>query len=754
MSKPKILFVLPPYTPGSAESFLPYLGTAYIQAYLKQQGIESQQFIRPCGTVDQVARDICSYGADFVGFTCYDINYYFVRLLSQAVKKISPSTTIFVGGPTATSSDELIMRDCPFIDACFRGEAEISVFEALSRPPEKWDQVRSLTFRSNGEIIRTEGRDIITSGTRGAELDVLPSPFLLNIIDEKWAESSFTILAPLSSRGCPFNCTYCSFSQVSTKKVRYHSIDRIIAEMEIIQELWKKYAPVDQLGWVEFSDDCFNVNLKRAKQLCQALVSAKIRLPLWADLHAQNIDEELIQLMRQAGFTFFNIGLESGSPGVLRNICKVRSSSMSDKSLKREKTFLSNVRQAVQWAKQEKILVSVSIIQGLPGEQKAEANETMRFLEQLPVDYYHHNYLRIFPGTPLFTEHHKFGIEIEPSETVLPYITRHAYDLGEIPVGKHSDVYNSGMYAAFDFISGIWGTEQDPGHSEGTHFTFLPPIDEWNSRDLEWLGRNTVFFTRVMAASASFSDEHGRRSFLSRMAAHQVPTQHFAFLLPADQEEKKDNQIYDESYRLFIHSLYKPIHVISPMIHRIGFSDLIHSAPSQVPSNQLIVSLPPIKSLEDFSVTGSKMSADDISSVLINKNAMLEDSCKWGPTRCPAAQLQRLIFTKNKGIKTCFSSPELAHIGCNLSSIKDKLVQLMKQEEERRNCRECPVSDTCARCLFPEPFSVEEYCQLKRQSFFAGSEKLTPQHIRFLWWPIGKLEVNKAGEMDPASVFK
>ncbi len=737
--------------PGSAEFFSPYLGTAYIQAYLKQHGIESQQFIRPYGTVEQVARDICSYGTDFVGFTCYDFNYYYVRLLSQAVKKISPSTTIVVGGPTASSSDDLIMRDCPFIDACFRGEAEISVFEALSQPHGKWDQVRSLTFRSNGKIIRTESRDIITSGTRGAELDVLPSPFLLNIIDKKWVESTSIMpgalsimFGTLSSRGCPFNCTYCSFPQVSTRKVRYHSIERIIAEMEIIRELWNKYSPAALLRWVSFYDDCFNVNIKRAKQLCQALVSAKIRLPLWADLHAQHIDEELIQLMRQAGFISFNIGLESGSPEVLRNICKVRSGSMSDKSLKREKTFLSNVSQAVQWTKQEKISVSVSIIQGLPGEQKAEANKTMRFLEQLPVDFYFHNYLKIFPGTQLFTEHHKFGIEIEPSETVLPYITHHAYDLGEIPVGKHSDVYNFGMLTAFDFISGIWGTEQAPGHSTGTYFTFLPPIDEWNSRDLEWLGRNTMFFTRVMAVSTSFSDEQARRSFLSRMAAHQVPTQNFTFLLPADREENKDNQIHDGSYRLFIHSLYKAIHVISPLIHRIGFSDLIDSDPSQVPSNQLIVSLLPIKSLEDFSVTTSKMSDGDISSVLIKKNAMLEDSCKWGPARCPAARLQRMIISKNKGIKTCFSSPELAHIGCNLSSIKDKLVQLMNQEEERRNCRECPVSDTCARCLFPEPFSVEEYCQLKRQPFFAGSEKLTPQHIRFLWWPTGRLAMEAA----------
>jgi radical SAM superfamily enzyme YgiQ (UPF0313 family) len=731
MSNPRIIFVFPPYNSGyQMDSYLPCLGATYIQAYLKTKGVESLQFVekRP-HTVDDTARMICDYETDFVGFTCYDTNYYLVKILAQAIKRIAPSRHVLVGGPAATSSDLLIMEDCSAIDACFRGEAEFTLYLAITKPPEEWDQIAGLTFRKKNKIIRTDKQNDTFRAKQDRELDIFPSPYLQGCIDENWIDYHYI----LTSRGCAYHCIYCSFSLVPSKKVRYHSIDRIIAEMKVVKDLRKKNSSSRQQEHVLILDECFNSNLKRAKQICRALIDEQIGLPLWTELRAEFIDQELLMLMRKAGFTSVNLGLESAVPEILRTVCKARSVNSKEHNLKREQQFLSKVIQAVRWAKQERFHVTVSIVQGLPGEGIAEAEETMHFLEQLGTDAYYHNQLKIFPGTRLFTQHRRFGIDVTPSESILPYATHHSYDISRTPVGENSDISILGKRIAHEIIGGVWGAFENPDKIPSPHFVLFQSPPEWESEYFSWLSKNIPLGTRIVAMSAKYNNNKERRLFKETMVRHLVPTQYFFFLSPMMTQRKIASK--EKLMRLTYTSLYKPTHRIAPVIRQVGFEDLEHSQPSHIPEDQLVLSFlsehaqKREKQIAPFGVSRLR----DLSSLVVKKMAAIEDGCRWAESSCPAPFLRRLIFNSDLGVKTCFASPELGKAGDDLNSLKQELLDFKVQEEENRGCQACPVSHMCAKCLFPHPFTVGEYCKLQKERVFVSAWKNSSRKIQSTW---------------------
>ena len=112
------------------------------------------------------------YNADVIGFTCYDANYPYVRLLARYLKKKNQHLTIILGGPTATFSPHVIMAHTPEIDLCIRGEGEQTTLELMQKEFKDLEGTKGITFRSHNEIISTPNRPLISSGVTGKELDI------------------------------------------------------------------------------------------------------------------------------------------------------------------------------------------------------------------------------------------------------------------------------------------------------------------------------------------------------------------------------------------------------------------------------------------------------------------------------------------------------------------------------------------------------------------------------------------------------
>ncbi|MBU7018746.1 MAG: cobalamin B12-binding domain-containing protein, partial [Theionarchaea archaeon] len=222
-----MIFVFPPIPRGFLFTY--HLGAGYIRSYV-QNSVETAQFVtnRKMSTPD-IVKGILDYNPLRVGFTCYDANYAYVRILARLIKRTSPDVTIIVGGPTATFSAEEIMEHTPEIDVCVRGEGEETVLELMQK--DDLEGIRGITFRSGPRIMTTPDRPLITGGRgKGRELDVLPSPYLTGSIPPDGKSGILT------ARGCVYHCIYCNFSTMFNHTIRYHSIERVIQELKLLSD--------------------------------------------------------------------------------------------------------------------------------------------------------------------------------------------------------------------------------------------------------------------------------------------------------------------------------------------------------------------------------------------------------------------------------------------------------------------------------------------------------------------------------------
>jgi len=265
----------------SRVSFTYHLGMGYIHAYLKTKGIDSAFYIqdRPLYP-KKIVEDILDENPRMIGFNCCDTNYYIVKLLTQGLKKAGCKNPIVVGGPTATFTDQLIMEDNPAIDICVRGEGEQTVFELFQGLFNKTPlhRVKGITFREKGKIIRTRDRPLINS------IDEMPSPYLTRTIPPQMAGE----LGILTARGCSHSCTYCLFSAMSRRTVRFYSIERIMAELSMVSQ----YVPGKTL--IKIYDDSFSIDPGRVMELCRRIREEGLSryFDFWCETRADSVDRE------------------------------------------------------------------------------------------------------------------------------------------------------------------------------------------------------------------------------------------------------------------------------------------------------------------------------------------------------------------------------------------------------------------------------------------------------------------------------
>jgi anaerobic magnesium-protoporphyrin IX monomethyl ester cyclase len=451
-----ILFLFPPAS-GNRGSFLPHLGTAYLQAALTQAGISSGQFhCSLAGNTGEIAKAVLESKPSIVGLTVYDSNLGVALNIAHHIKAQSPSTWIMLGGPTSTFSHQRILNRHRFVDVCALGEMEEaapSIIEKLlgaadGRPPDSLRSSPGVAFRAEAAVVTSGLPPLVGRGGGGRfQLDQLRSPYLSGVLTDGHA-------GLLTGRGCNQNCVYCCFAAIGRRSTRLHSIDRVLEELDVIAHLARASGD-DRV--VTFHDDTFTLLPERAKELCARIASRNLGLRFSCITRADKVDDELLRAMKDAGFVAIAFGLESAVPSILRTIGKVRPPGYADASLDPERDFIERVRRSVATAKQLGMLVGVSIILGLPGETRKDGEATVTFVRQLPVDYYMHNLLLVFEGTPLWTTCNRYGIDIEDGPLGLPVLTRYAYDPYSVKPAENCSQLRDASYALDLAVHGLHG---------------------------------------------------------------------------------------------------------------------------------------------------------------------------------------------------------------------------------------------------------------------------------------------------------
>lgn len=688
-----MLFVFPPAPTEDTFNF--HLGAGYVQAFLQHHGVTTDQITTSKkNTVPEIVEKIFQYNPDVIGFTCYDWNYYYVRLLVRALKK-KDNPKIVVGGPTATFSAEKILAHTPEIDICVRGEGESPTLKLLQTQFNNIHTIKGISFCSNGTIVSTPPHPLISSRKKGEELDVIPSPYLTDIIPP---DKNTGIL---TSRGCVYSCTYCNFSAMFNHTVRYHSIDRVIQELKYIQNHW------NTPRFLTINDDTFTLDVNRAKKICTRIIEEDIDIPLQVETRPDTCDEELIQLLKKAGVIQISLGLESACPSVLQK---------AKKAPGKEKKFLRKVKLCTQWAKNNDMTVWVSAIFGLPGENMKDAQKTLDFIKELPVDGYIHNVLSVYEGTELFSSRDTYQLYVEHSPFFLPYVTEHSYDVSKIPWLPCSQIDRQIATWKRKYSNIISYNVEDNTYQN----LVLKKIPDTHTL-YNWLKRVCVLPVTILDMTQNLSRSKAV-SHLKALINHEVPVgSYLMWLNHPEPVVVKYSTIMDLEipvkeipFRVKDHddtNIHRNTKTNAQTKTNTNMNTNMNT--STIPRNAYtITNAEDIKGLTTFVNSHQENGILTLSSDIIS--GTIKTACRWGESVCPAISGGILVIN-GESVLSCVHGGCIGKIGDDIAVLKKNLQNIKEKREKERECQRCPVKDTCSHCLFPHPFTDDEFCTLKRE---------------------------------------
>lgn len=311
--------------------------------------------------------------ADVYGMSCWTANRRGVALVARLMKALRPNVPVVVGGPHATPLAAEMLAHHPEIDVVTRGEAEDTFRELVARI-ERGDPLTGIAgtaHREGGRVVLAPERAAVSN------LDALESP-----------HRHFDTHIVMTSRGCPWQCTFCGAETTWGRGFRGQSIPYVLDSLQ------SALARVP-VRMIQIKDDTFTANRKRALQICRGIRERGLSF-LWScDTRVDVLSEELLREMRLAGCQRLSLGVESGSQPILDAINK--------------KISVREILEAAQLAKSFGIRVRFYMMLGNRGETRETFEETLRFLDEAKPHEYIFSCLSIYPGTADFFDAEKAG---------------------------------------------------------------------------------------------------------------------------------------------------------------------------------------------------------------------------------------------------------------------------------------------------------------------------------------------------------
>lgn len=353
---------------------VPPIGIYYIGAVLKENhyDVEILNWCRINETPEEIERVLEEKKPDVIGFSILQANRWGGIDIARIAKRIDPDVKIVFGGVAATFLWEHFLTHFPEIDFVVIGEGEYTFLNLI-----KWIQsdekhpiahIKGIAFKKDGKAVRTDPAELIH------DLDRLPVP------------SKYFNYRHLSlTRGCPGKCTFCGSPKFWGPKIRFHSPEYFVDELE---RLYKK-----GINFFYFSDDTFSVNKKMVVQICKKIIDKKLNISWVAISRVNTMSEDILSWMRKAGCIQISYGVESGSKKI-RNFLNKK---VSDAEV--EKAFAMTVKYG--------ILPRAYFIYGCPGESPETIQETIHLIQKIKPLVIHFFVLSIFPGTALYAEYQK-----------------------------------------------------------------------------------------------------------------------------------------------------------------------------------------------------------------------------------------------------------------------------------------------------------------------------------------------------------
>ncbi|MGQ9666194.1 MAG: B12-binding domain-containing radical SAM protein [Anaerolineae bacterium] len=361
----------------------PSLGLGYLAAVLERRGDEVRIFdfgLDPRRPLEEEVLDVLAFRPDVIGLTAMTTSYHSAE---QTISLLRAGThaPMVLGGPHATVFPERTLREQPALDYLVFGEGEETMLELMEVIEGRRDPatVAGLCYRRAGQVMCNPARPLIR------DLDALPFPARHLFQLERYplyAPDGGRLLTVLTSRGCPYNCSYC-FKGIVGRTYRQRSPENLIQELK---ELIRTYG----IHNFYFIDDLFTLDVKRLNVLLDMMIAEGLDIRWQCLARVDRVTPELLRRMAAAGCRQIHYGIESGDQEILERVGK--------------RITLEQVRQAVRWTAEAGIRSKGYFMLGLPGDTEETMEQTIQFAASLDLDDAMFSLTTPFPGTRLWEE--------------------------------------------------------------------------------------------------------------------------------------------------------------------------------------------------------------------------------------------------------------------------------------------------------------------------------------------------------------
>ena len=353
------VLINPPLLPPRIANFPP-IGLAYISSVLKKAGYHVQ-CIDACNMTWQLFEErIVEVSPDIVGITCWTFARANAFNTANLIRKCCPKAKIIIGGQHASFLPEQTMQAAK-ADFVILGEGEETIIKLIKSIQNDDDpsKIKGIAYRNGYNVVINDRHPLIQ------DLDNIPFPDYADFSLDDYQglpESGRRSAGIITSRGCPFDCGYCSSKEFWTRKWRCRSAENVLSEIEYLYH---------DLGVraLMFFDDNFTIKKDRVIKICNGIIDRRLDL-VWKSVGSvRAVDKEILTWMKKAGCYQVQYGVESGSPKILENISKGQT--------------VGQIRNAFRWTKEVGMEPYAYLLVGAPGETKETINETVKLMKEI-----------------------------------------------------------------------------------------------------------------------------------------------------------------------------------------------------------------------------------------------------------------------------------------------------------------------------------------------------------------------------------
>lgn len=322
-------------------------------------------------------RHVLSLGQPrIIGISVLTISAKRAYTLCKLIKRIDKEALVVLGGihPTVLPDEALHHEG---VDVVVRGEGEETFLDLVKAilKREDYKKIIGISYKYNGSIIHNPHRSEIE------HLDEIP-PFPYHLFEKNLKKYS-TFGALFISRGCPYDCIFCSSRSVSGRRYRLFSIERVISEITLLVEQYKQKI-------IFMLDDNIAADRRYLAGLLKTVINTDLhnKAAFYGSMRGDDVNEEILDLASAANFKMISFGLETGSEPLM-------------KILNKQET-VKDVADAIKMTESKGIAAAATLIFGIPTETRRDRWDTIKLVRSLPISSVRFNTFTPYPGTPVF----------------------------------------------------------------------------------------------------------------------------------------------------------------------------------------------------------------------------------------------------------------------------------------------------------------------------------------------------------------